>query len=326
MPHLSDFAAYTVLGLAFGGIFALAALGIVLVYRVTGVLNFAHGAMGMVSTFIAWQVAQGWGLKVGCLCVGPMEANGHRTFELSLSAVVAALAALLFSLALGLFLEFVVFRHLVGRPQLVKAVATVGLLLGLQALATLLWGNNNYHQPIKFFPDQNVVTVPLPRFGAAFDQSVNVQYNQILVIVAALVMAALLALLLQYTRFGVAMRAVSDDPVAASLWGVPINIVGAASWMLGSLTAAIAGILVTPFVQFDTVGLTILVLDALAAALIGGLVSLPLTLAGGFILGLLETYPHLFINSSGFPRLVALLVILAVLLVRAPRGLLATAR
>jgi branched-chain amino acid transport system permease protein len=124
------------------------------------------------------------------------------------------------------------------------------------------------------------------------------------------------------SRFGIAMRAVSDDPVAAGLWGVPVRWVGSVSWMLGSLVAAIAGILISPFINFDTISLTLLVLDALAAALIGGLVSLPLTVVGGFALGLLETYPRIWIPSQDFPKLIALLVILAVLIFRAKRVLL----
>jgi branched-chain amino acid transport system permease protein len=92
--------------------------------------------------------------------------------------------------------------------------------------------------------------------------------------------------------------------------------------MLGSLVAAIAGILISPFINFDTISLTLLVLDALAAALIGGLVSLPLTVVGGFALGLLETYPKIWIPSQDFPKLIALLVILAVLIFRAKRVLL----
>jgi branched-chain amino acid transport system permease protein len=83
----------------------------------------------------------------------------------------------------------------------------------------------------------------------------------------------------------------------------------------------VAGILITPVINFDTTSLTLLIIDALAAALIGGMMSLPLTVLGGFVLGLLETYPTIWIQSIGFPRLVALVVILAVLIVRNPRGL-----
>ena len=100
-----------------------------------------------------------------------------------------------------------------------------------------------------------------------------------------------------------------------------MDCVGAVSWMLGSLVAALAGILITPFINFDTTSLTLLIVDSLAAALIGGLVSLPLTVLGGFVLGLLETYPTIWIQSLGFPRLIALFVILVVLIVRSPRGL-----
>src|SRR5947207_3416716 len=182
---MAALAAYTIIGLSLGGIFSLAALGIVLIYRTTGVLNLAHGTMGMFSTFVAWQVFYGW---------------QHPGWPGWLKTAVAVGAGLAFAALLGLFLEFAVFRWVRTRPPVVKAV-------------------------------------------------------------------------------------------------------------------------ITPFINFDTTSLTLLILDALAAALIGGMVSLPLTVLGGFALGLLETYPTIWIQSLGFPRLVALLVIIAVLIVRNPRGL-----
>jgi branched-chain amino acid transport system permease protein len=286
----SQLEAYTVIGLTVGGALSLAALGIVLVYRVTGVLNFANGAMGMFSTFVAWQV------------VYPMHGP----------VWLGVLAALVFSVALGLALELFVFRWLVGRPQLVKAVVTIGILLVLQSAASLIWGNTQYHLPINLVPARSAISVA----------NVPVGYSQLLVMGVAITLSLGLAAFLQMSRFGIAMRAVSDDPVAAGLWGVPVRWVGAVSWMLGSLVAAIAGILISPFINFDTISLTLLVLDALAAALIGGLVSLPLTVVGGFALGLLETYPRIWIPSQDFPKLIALLVILAVLIFRAKRVLL----
>src|SRR6266550_1291123 len=239
---MAALAAYTIIGLSLGGIFSLAALGIVLIYRTTGVLNFAHGAMGMFSTFVAWQVFYGW---------------SHPFWPGWISTLLAVIAGLVFAALMGLFLEF----------------------------------------------------ADLP-----------ICANNIVVIVAALVLAFGLGAFLRYTSCGRAMRAVSDSPTSASLWGVTVGRVGAVSWMLGSLVAAVAGILITPFINFDTTSLTLLIIDALAAALIGGLVSLPLTVLGGFVLGLLETYPTMWIQSLGFPRLVALLVILAVLVVRNPRA------
>ena len=286
----SQVEAYTVIGLTVGGALSLAALGIVLVYRVTGVLNFANGAMGMFSTFVAWQV------------IYPL----HGPIWLGV------LAALIFSVAMGLALELFVFRWLVGRPQLVKAVVTIGILLLLQSAASLIWGNTQYHLPINLVPARSAIRVA----------NVPVGYSQLLVMGVAVTLSLGLAAFLQMSRFGIAMRAVSDDPAAAGLWGVPVRWVGAVSWMLGSLVAAIAGILISPFINFDTISLTLLVLDALAAALIGGLVSLPLTVVGGFALGLLETYPRIWVQSQDFPKLIALLVILAVLIFRAKRVLL----
>ncbi len=297
----------TIYGLVQGGVFALAALGIVMVYRVTGVLNFAHGAMGMFSTFVAWQVLIVW---------HPLTRTGDEAAGQWPSVLLAVGCALVFSLLLGLLLENAVFRWLRGRPQLVKAVITIGVLLVLQAGASLIFGSTQYHQPIRFPGARETVV--------HFGPYIAVSVEKIIAVSAALVLAAALALFLRYSRFGIAMRAVSDDTVAASLWGVPVNRVGSISWMLGSLIAAIAGILITPFITFDTVSLTVLIVDALAAALIAGLVSLPLTLLGGFALGLLEAYPRIWIQSPGFPKVVAVLVILAVLLMRSERGLLRT--
>jgi len=293
---VSAFAAYTIIGLSLGGIFALSALGIVLIYRVTGVLNFAHGAMGMFSTFVAWQVFYGY------------PHPGMPSWEVTAEAILAGLG---FAVVLGLFLELAVFRWVRNRPQITKAVITIGVLLTLQSAASLIWKNNQYHLPIYIAPQTSTFMLAGVPIGA----------NYIVIVVAALGLAFGLAAFLRGTAFGRAMRAVSDNPTTAALWGVRVDAVGAVSWVLGSVIAAIAGILITPFINFDTTSLTLLVVDSLAAALIGGLVSLPLTVLGGFVLGLLETYPTIWIQSLGLPRLIALLVILAVLIVRSPRGL-----
>jgi branched-subunit amino acid ABC-type transport system permease component len=293
---MAAFAAYTIIGLSLGAVFSLAALGIVLIYRTTGVLNFAHGAMGMFSTFVAWQFFYGW---------------GHPGWPGWLQVAVAVVAAIVFAALLGLFLELAVFRWVRTRPPVVKAVITIGVLLALQSAASLIWKNNAYHLPIYIVPQGWSRTVA----------GVPISANAVLIVVVALGLAVGLAAFLRYTSFGRSMRAVSDSPVSASLWGVPVGRVGAVSWMLGSVIAAVAGILITPFINFDTTSLTLLIIDALAAALIGGMTSLSLTVLGGFALGLLETYPTIWIQSLGFPRLVALLVILAVLIVRNPRGL-----
>ena len=250
---------------------------------------------------MAWQVFYG------------MPHTGMAPWMVTAEAIGAGL---LFAVLLGLVLELAVFRWVRNRPQITKAVITIGVLLALQSAASLIWKNNQYHLPIYLAPQTSTFKIADVPIGA----------NYIVIVVVALGLAFGLAAFLRSTAFGRAMRAVSDDPTAASLWGVRVDMVGAVSWMLGSLIAAVAGILITPFINFDTTSLTLLIVDSLAAALIGGLVSLPMTVLGGFLLGLLETYPTMWIQSLGLPRLIALLVILAVLIIRSPRGLPAVTR
>src|SRR5256714_1437387 len=190
---MAAFAAYTIIGLSLGGIFSLAALGIVLIYRTTGVLNFAHGAMGMFSTFIAWQVFYGW---------------SHPFWPGWLSTLLAVLAGLVFAAGMGLFLEFAVSRWVRTREPVVKAVITIGVLLALQSAASLIWKNNQYHLPIYLAPQQATFQLAGVPIGA----------NYIVIVVMALGLAFGLGAFLRYTSFGRAMRAASDSPTSASLW------------------------------------------------------------------------------------------------------------
>src|SRR5438045_3951406 len=226
---MSEFAAYTIIGLSVGAIFALAALGIVLIYRVTGVLNFAHGAMGMFSTFVAWQVFYGY------------PHPGMPSWAVTAEAILVGLA---FAVVLGLLLELLVFRWVRNRPQIVKAVITIGVLLALQSTASLIWKNNQYHLPIYIAPQdwtRQVAGVPI---GA----------NYVVIVLVALGLAFGLAAFLRYTAFGRALRAVSDNPTSAALWGVRVDAGGAVGWLLGSLIAAVGGSLITRLIHFDTTG------------------------------------------------------------------------
>jgi branched-chain amino acid transport system permease protein len=313
---LPQFATLTVAGIVLGGIFALTALGIVLVYRVSGVLNLAQGAMGMFSTFVAWALLHYF---------HPLAANADDAFTNPGSIAVGIAAAIGFSLILGLALENLVFRWIRDRPPVVKTVVTVGILLVLQASASLIFGSTQYHDAMKFVdpsacPVDNPLCVSLviPAISFLGLPRVIIGYDQVIVLGSTLLLAVGLALFLRYARIGQAMRAVSDDAEAARLYGIPVNLVGSVAWMLGSVVAAIAGILLISIgVAFDTVSLTVLIVDGLAAALVGGLVSLPLAVAGGFLLGLLETYPKLWISqSTGLPKVIAIALILMMLLLR----------
>jgi branched-chain amino acid transport system permease protein len=126
------------------------------------------------------------------------------------------------------------------------------------------------------------------------------------------------------TSLGAQVRAVADDPTAARLWGINVNRVSSFSWMVGCGMAAVAGVLLTPRLNFDQISLTVLVIEGLIAAVIGGLSSLPLTVVGAFVLGVAEEWPKAFSFGTihpGIDKFVAVLVVIAILVVHPPRGL-----
>jgi branched-chain amino acid transport system permease protein len=282
--ELSLIPSFTVIGIVLGGVYALAAVGLVLIYRVSGVLNFAHGAVAMFATFTAYEVstvrgAPGW---------------------------VGALVAIVTGAALGFVIEWLTIRPLTGRPALVKVVVTIGWLLVLQTAAGLIWGDTNYHRPVEVAPT-NGFTVP--------GGNVVVGFDQLTIFLVALGLSVGVAAVLKYTTLGAAMRAVADDPQAARLWGINANMVTAASWMIGCAVAAIAGVLITPLINFNTYSLTIIVIDAFTAALIGRLTSLPWAMVGAILLGLAEKYPIAFTSNGGAPEVARFILVLAALII-----------
>ncbi|MFA5786569.1 MAG: branched-chain amino acid ABC transporter permease [Actinomycetota bacterium] len=280
---------YTAAGIATGCLYALAALGLVFIFRVSGVLNFGQGAVGMFATFCAYQVSIQWGAP----------------------AVLGVLAALVVGAALGYVIERFTIRPLEGKPTVAKVIVTVGWLLALQQVAGIIWGNNAYHQAVRLVSKAGF---NLPGID------VVIGYDQLAVIIITVVLALGLAALLRYTTIGLQMRAVADSPSTGKLWGVRVNRITSLSWMTGSVMAAIAGVLITPFINFTPTALTIIVIHALAAALIGNLVSLPLTLVGGIVLGVVENLPRIpFGSVGGIDSAAVFIVILVVLLARAKR-------
>jgi branched-chain amino acid transport system permease protein len=270
------------IGIAAGALYSLAALGIVLIYKTTGVLNFAHGAIGMFTAFIAYEfgVVRGW--------PGPL-------------AVVLALA---FAAAFGWFMERFTLRPLRERPVLTRVIVTLGWLLVLQSAAGLIWKDTSYHIPLQVFPQTGVHVGHL-----------TLGYNDIANVAVAAALAVLLGLFLRVSPLGVAMRATSDNPSAARLLGIDVNRMAASAWILGSLLAGVAGLLLAPLTTLNTTNLTVLVIEAFGAALIGGLSSLGLTFAGGIALGVAQSLLVLGL-PAGAKDVLTFGVILAVLLLR----------
>jgi branched-chain amino acid transport system permease protein len=254
---MSEFLAFTVIGLVIGSAYAVAASGLVVTYATSNVFNIAHGAVGMLMAFVYWEVHFNRGLPTW----------------LSLLLVVG-IAAPLF----GLLVERVMMRRLTEAPVAVSLVVTVALLVALIGTAQVVWPPSG--RPFdEFFLGSGV------QLGDVF-----VSAHQMITFFVGLVVAGGLYVLLNRTRVGIAMRAVVDNRDLLALHGARPNLLGSLSWALGSALAALAGILLAPQVGLGYIELTLLVISAYAAAMVGRLVNLPRTFVGAIILGLLQSY------------------------------------
>jgi len=289
---MNEFLKFGLLGLGLGGIYALAAQGIVLVYRGSGVLNFAHGAMAAVGAFAYVEAADaGWGtapsVVAGIMC----------------AAVVGALVHLL------------VMRPLRTASPLTRLVATLGVLTVLQA-ALVGW-------PFNFGDTQRFVSGFLPAKFVDFGDGITVGQDRLWILGVAGVLTAVLWAVYRYTRFGLVTRAVAEnDEVAASLGRSP-DVIATVNWAAGAGLAGLAGVLVVPIIGLSVNQILLLLVPALAAALVGSFTSFPLTLLGGVLIGVIEAeltsgadwIPE-FLKASGWSKSVPFLVIIVVLAVR----------
>jgi branched-chain amino acid transport system permease protein len=256
---MQDFLSYTVLGLSTAAIFALAASGLVLTYTTTGIFNFAHGAIGMLGAFTYWQLHVAWGWPI----------------PLALGGVLLIAAP-----GLGVLIERVIMRGLHDAPETVRIVVTVSLLVGLLGLGTWVWSPQEVYRVPLFFPGRRITL---------FD--VNVPWHQVAAFLVAIGVAVGLRLLLFRTRTGLDMRATVDSRPLAMLHGARPHRSAAIAWGIGCSLAALAGILIGPLSgQLSHTNLTLLIVSAYAAAMIGRLRSLPMTFLGAVFLGLADSY------------------------------------
>jgi branched-chain amino acid transport system permease protein len=261
---LSSFAQFTVIGISSGCVFAIAASGLVLTYTTTGVFNFAHGAVGMVAAFVYYWLNREVGLPV----------------PLALLLVLGVLAP-----AIGLILERIL-RSFRGAPPGTTLTVTIAITILLIGVVQYTFLGKDWI-PTNLFGERTVSI-----FGA------NVDWDEVAFLLTAVGVAIGLRYLLRATRTGIAMRAVVDNADLAALTGAPPIAIARTSWVLGSVLAALAGVLYAPTAgRLDAVTLTFFVLSAYGAAVFGRLQSLPLTFLGAIVLGLLQVYAKI-----GFPE------------------------
>jgi branched-chain amino acid transport system permease protein len=255
---VDKFLIFTIVGLSLAAIYAVIATGLVLTYTTTGIFNFAHGAIGMLAAFMYWQLRFDWGWPTWLAVI-----------------VVLFVVAPIF----GVLLEAVVMRRLVGTSEATKLVVSISLLIGLIGLANLVWTPGESRPMTRFFEGKRV------------DLGVTtITYHQAITIGTAIVVAVGLRFLLYRTRVGVSMRANVDDRTLAVLNGAEPDRIAMLSWAIGCSLAAVGGILIAPSLSLEPISLSLLIVNAYAAAIFGRLRSLPLTFLGAVIVGLTEGY------------------------------------
>ena len=256
MPTWQDLQPFLVSGLALGGVYALSGVGIVVLYRATGVVYLAFGAVGALGALIAYSMvhagAPGWAAWLVCVAA---------------AAVITLAYGLVFGPALA------------RREPLVKAVATLGLTLVLFGAMDLLWTTGG--------GQSRAITLPSDNGGFTIGQ-VQVTWTQVIALGSGVVIAAGTAAFLRYTQLGTAMRAIANDREITATLGVPVRRVEAAAWLGCGVLAGVAGLLLADLVALDATTLTFLVISSLSAALIARLRSVALTFVAALVVGLVH--------------------------------------
>jgi branched-chain amino acid transport system permease protein len=284
-----------VAGLATGAIYGLVALGIVLIYRSTDVINFAQGEMALFVTFSGWSM---------------IEAGYPYWLMFVLVLLMAG--------ALGAFIERTVIRPVEQAPVLNVVIVTLGLFVIFNSLTAFIWAQGELP---KSFP-----ATPIGSELETFDLGpVTLARHRVAVLIIAVGVMAALYLLFNRTKLGLAMRGTAQNPTAAKLMGINVGNMLMLGWALSAIVGAVGGMLVAPILFLDTTTMFRVLLFAFAAAVLGGLDSPPGAMVGGFAIGVIQNIVGSFALGPIFfgPELslpVALLVLVAILLLR-PTGI-----
>jgi branched-chain amino acid transport system permease protein len=281
MPSWDEFQPFIVTGLALGGVYALSGAGMVVLYRTTGVLNLAFGAVGAMGALIAWDLI-----------------NNSLWPEWPSYGV-----AVLFCAAVTLAYGVVIGPALAARDALVKATATLGLALILLGTMSWIWSDKARSQV-------------LPTSTHAFDiGSVAVTWTQVVSFGLGVVVVFGTAAFLKYTMLGTAMRGLANDREITATLGVPVRWVEAQAWLVSGLLSGVSGLLLSDLVGLDAVSLTFLVISSLAAALIAQLRSLVVTFFAALIVGLVSALATPITSISEYRNMAPFVLAIIALLV-----------
>lgn len=294
---MSTFLQLLASGLALGSIYALIALGFVVIYRASAVFNFAHGDLLTAGAFF----------MVTAVAIG-------------LPWVLALLVTLVATGALAAGIERGVLRPLIGRPVFVTVIVTIFIGLILRVLLILIYG-----------PDARGMPTPWPTDASLRIGEVSILYNALAAVAMGTVALAGFFLLLRYSKIGVAMRASALDAEAALALGLPVGRIMALTWGVAGAFAALAGICLSMFPRTVEVNLALVALAAFPAVLVGGLESMMGAVVAGLLLGVLQVLTQGYINpllgsfGANFHAVFPFVVMILFLMLR-PEGLFGSAR
>ncbi len=278
-------------GIAVGSLYALIAMGFVLIYKGTGVINFAQGEVIMVTAFIAYYLVTGFGVPFW--------------LAVPLTLVAAAL--------LGAGTERLVIRPMLGEPVFSVVMVTIGLSIFLRAMGGIVFGHHNY-----IFPNPFPIE-PLELGGIVLSHT----HLWSMIISACLMIA--FGLFFNYARLGLGMRATANDQDTATLMGVSIKRVYALTWGISFVIAGVAGVFLANVMVLN-VGLAFIAISAFPAVILGGLESIPGAIIGGLAIGIIENLAGGYLDQivgGGIKDITPFAVLFLVLMIR-PYGLFGT--
>ena len=274
-------------GISQGCVYGLIALGFVLIYKATEMVNFAQGDLMMLGAFFAYTYA--------------------NILELPFYVVVPA--TIFTMAAIGALVERLLIRPMIGEPHFAVLMLTIGLGFILRAIAGATWGNE----------PRSLMT---PYAGGVFNiNGLILGYENVVIIVGTALLCTVMFLFFRFARLGIAMQAASQNQLAAFYVGIPVKRIYALVWAISASISAVAGILVAPVSLIDPL-MGFVGIKAFAAAIVGGFGSLPGAILGGLIIGIVEQFAGLYL-PTGFSDVSAYVILLLMLMIR-PEGIFAT--
>ena len=279
-------------GLETGSLYALAALGVVMIYRVSGVTNFAQGEMAMFSSFIAFTIWRSTSVEI----LGP-----------EMGYVVAFLGAIIFAVIFGFTVERLFIRPAKKATMVGKMIVTLGLIMMVNGTAGALFGTDTHHM-------RRAITADSFTIG-----DVLVRPNAIFVIALTLLIMGILFYMIKRTIFGVAIRATAQNETTARLMGVPTKKVSSSAWIIATVLGAIAGVLISPATNVHTNMMSEVHLKSFIAAVLGGFTSFIGPVVGGLMIGVLDNLVGYYISLKW--RTVIVYGFLILILIVKPAGL-----